>query len=176
MTETQAFRRAGALTEDSAKLSLRTTLRRAATSVAVTALAVGATALPADAQDFVFPSCQGFDVGVTFGDSHGNPVQVGPRAVLAAGSRTFTLDNEATGATTSVRTAGALVSARPGPNESTIFTVVGPSILFLFPTDPGGPSTTLYPGRLVFSQGADGVTTILSSSGATRDLCAVLGT
>ena len=123
MTETQALRRAGALTENSAKLSLRTTLRRAATCVAVAALAVVATALPADAQDFVFPSCQGFDVGVTFGDSHGNPVQVGPRAVLAAGTRTFTLDNETTGATTNVRAAGA-VSVEPGPNESSIVTVV----------------------------------------------------
>jgi hypothetical protein len=155
-------------------MSLTTALRRAATSVAAAALAVGATALPANAQDLVLPGCPGFDVGITFGESHGNPVQVGPRAVLLAGTSTFTLDNQTTGATTTVRTAGA-VSAEPGPNGSTIFMVAGPSVLILFPTDPGGPSTTLYPGRLVFSQSADGVTTIISTSGATRDLCAALG-
>jgi hypothetical protein len=173
MTKTQTLRRAAALTESGARLSLTTTLRRAATAVAAVALAVGASALPANAQDVVFPGCPGFDVGVTFGDSHGNPVQVGPRAVLLAGTSTFTLDNETTGATTTVRTAGA-VSAEPGPNGSTIFTVAGPNVLILFPTDPGGPSTTLYQGRLVFNQSADGVTTIISSSGATRDLCAAL--
>ena len=113
-------------------------------------------------------------MGVTFGDSHGNPVQVGPRAVLMAGTMTFTLDNERTTATTTVRTAGA-VRAEPGPDGSTIFTVAGPSVLILFPTDPGGPSTTLYKGTVVFNQSAEGVTTIISSSGATRDLCAALG-
>ncbi|HYJ26026.1 MAG TPA: hypothetical protein VE027_13535 [Acidimicrobiia bacterium] len=156
-------------------MSLTTPIRQAATSVAAAALAVGAAALPANAQDVVFPGCPGFDVGITFGDSHGNPEQIGPRAVLLAGTSTFTLDNETTGATTTVRTAGALVSSKPGPNGSTINTVAGPNVLILFPTDPGGPSTTLYPGRLVFSQSADGVTTIISSSGASRDLCAALG-
>src|SRR5262245_33597105 len=141
-------------------MSLKTTLRRAATSVAAAALAVGATALPANAQDMVFPSCTGFDVGLTFGVSHGNPVQAGPRPVLMAGTSTFTLNNEMTEATITVRTAGALVSGEPGPNGSTIFTIAGPSVLFLFPTDPDGASTTLYKGRLVLRQGADGVTTI----------------
>jgi len=63
----------------------------------------------------------------------------------------------------------------PGSNGSTIATVSGPSILFLFPTDPGGPATTLYRGRLVFDQSADGVTTVTSSTGGTVDLCAALG-
>ena len=175
MTRTKTLRPAGAFTENVADSSLTTALRRAAMSVAAVALAVGATALPANAQDVVFPGCPGFDVGVTFGDSHGNPAQAGPRAVLLAGTSTFTLDNETTGATTTVRTAGALVSSEPGPNGSTINTVAGPNVLILFPTDPGGPSTTLYSGRVVISQSVDGVTTIISTSGATRDLCAALG-
>jgi hypothetical protein len=156
-------------------MSLTTTLRRAATSVAAAALAVGATALPANAADVVFPGCPGFDVGVTFESSHGNPVQVGPRAVVMAGTNTYSLDNQTTGATTTVRSAGALVSEEDGPNDSTISTIAGPNILILFDTDPGGPSTTLYTGGLVLSTSADGVTTIISSSGATRDLCADLG-
>jgi len=56
--------------------------RRAATSVAVATIAVGAAAAPANAQDFVFPSCPGFDVGVTIKSSAGNPPHVGPRAVF----------------------------------------------------------------------------------------------
>jgi hypothetical protein len=155
-------------------MSLTTTLRRAAISVAAAVVAVGATALPANAQDIAFPSCPEFEVGVTFESSHGNPVQVGPRAVLAAGTNTYTLNNETTEATTTVRTAGT-VSSEPGPNGSTIFTVTGPNILFLFTTDPGGPSTTLYKGGVVFNQSADGVTTIISTTGTTVDLCAALG-
>lgn len=150
-----------------------TIARRAAISAAVATLAVGAAASPAHAQDFVFPSCRGFDVGVTIVSGAGNPINVGPRAVLAAGTFTFTLENMKTGATTTVRTAGTS-RATPGSNGSTIFTNTGPNLLFLFPTDPGGPSTTLYQGQLVINQSPDGVTTIKSSAGSTVDLCAVL--
>ena len=116
----------------------------------------------------------GFDVGITVGDQAGNPGDVGPRAVALAGSMEVTLENMETGTTYSVRTAGALRTS-PGPDGSTTATVTGPSILFLFPTDPGGPATTLYQGRLVFDQSADGVTTVMSSTGGTVDLCAALG-
>lgn len=152
---------------------LSTFARRTASSAFVASLAVGAFTAPASAQDFVLPSCPSFDVGVTIGDGAGNPIHVGPRAVFLAGTMTVALDNQTTGATQSVRTAGAARTA-PGPNGSTIWTVTGPSILFLFPSDPGGPSTTLYQGRLVFNQSADNVTTIKSSTGGTVDLCAAL--
>lgn len=148
--------------------------RRAATSVAVATIAVGAAAAPANAQDFVFPSCAGFDVGVTIKSSAGNPPNVGPRAVFLAGTKKVTLENMETAATLSVRTAGAAMTTA-GRNGSTIITISGPNLLFLFPTDPGGPSTALYDGRLVLNQGADDVTTIISSTGRTVDLCAALG-
>ena len=148
--------------------------RRTASSAVAASLAVGAATAPANAQDFVLPSCPGFDVGVTIGDGAGNPTTVGPRAVQLAGTMTIALDNQTTGTTYSVRTAGAARTA-PGPSGSTIWTVTGPSILFLFPSDSGGPSTTLYQGRLVFEQSADNVTTIKSSTGGTVDLCAALG-
>jgi hypothetical protein len=151
-----------------------TVARRVAGSAAVASIAVGAAAAPASAQDFVAPSCPGFDVGITVGDQAGNPDNVGPRAVAMAGSMEVTLENMETGTTYSVRTAGALRTS-PGSNGSTIATVSGPSILFLFPTDPGGPATTLFRGRLVFDQSADGVTTVTSSTGGTVDLCAALG-
>lgn len=110
--------------------------RRAATSVAVATIAVGAAAAPAQAQDFVFPSCPGFDVGVTIERSAGNPPHVGPRAVFMAGTNNVTLENMETGATLPVRTAGA-ARTTAGPNGSAIITISGPSLLFLFPTDPG---------------------------------------
>ena len=147
--------------------------RRVATSVAVASIAVGVAAAPASAQDVVVPACPGFDVGITLGSSHGNPEQVGSRAVLLAGTQEYTLENMESGTTYAVRSAGA-VSTSPGPNGSTVFTVTGPSVLLLFPTDPGGPATTLYRGRLVFTQSADGVTTIESSTGGTVDLCGAI--
>ena len=66
--------------------------RRAAISVAVAAIAVGAAATPAHAQDFVVPSCGGFDVGITFDSAHGNPINVGPYASLAR-TKTVQLGN-----------------------------------------------------------------------------------
>jgi hypothetical protein len=156
-------------------MSLSNTFRRTATVFVATALGVGATVLPANAQDLVLEdACPGFFVGLTFGDSHGNPVQVGPRAVSMAGTTTYTLDNETTGATITVRTAGVL-KAQSGPDGSTIFTVAGPSVLILFSSDPRGPSTTLYQGQVVTSTDAAGVTTILSESGPITDLCSALG-
>jgi hypothetical protein len=88
-------------------MSLSRAIRRAGTLAGVAVLAGGGTALPANAADFVFPSCPGFDIGLTPLTSHGNPVQAGPRAVVAAGSGTSTLDNETTGATITFRGAGA---------------------------------------------------------------------
>ena len=93
-------------------------------------------------------AARGFNVGATIESDAGNPIQVGPRAVLLAGSRDVTLENMKTGATYSVRIAGAATTS-PGPNGSTIFTVTGPSILFLFSKDPEGRATTLYQGGLV---------------------------
>jgi hypothetical protein len=148
-------------------------VRAAILGMTAATIAVGPAAAPANAEDG-FPSCFGFNVGATIESEAGNPTNVGPRAVLLAGTRKITLENLETGTTSSVRTAGAARTS-PGPNGSTIFTTTGPSILLLFPSDPGGKATTLYQGRLVFNQSADGVTTILSSTGGTVDLCAALG-
>jgi hypothetical protein len=147
---------------------------RGAALVALGALCWGVQVPTATAQDAVYPGCAGFDVGVTTTSSRGNPSSAGPRAVLLAGTSSHTLTNESTGATVGIRTAGS-VFATAGAGGSAIVTVNGPSVLILFPTDPGGPSTTLYSGRVVFEQSATGVTTLISSTGATRDLCAALG-
>ena len=68
-------------------------------------------------------------------------------------------------------------------NKSTIdaegiqtFQSTGKNVLILFPTDvPAGPSTTLYTGRLVYTVDTNtGVFTVVSSSGTTTDICALL--
>ena len=148
-------------------------IRRAATLTGVLALAAGATALPANAADITFPSCPGFDVGLTPLTSRGNPVQAGPRAVIAAGSGTSILDNESTGATTLFRGAGAFrIDERP--DGSLVFTSTGRTVVFLFPEDAGGPATIEYQGGVVSQVDAEGNFSVLSHSGATVDLCAVL--
>jgi hypothetical protein len=154
-----------------------TIARRVSTSVAVAAVAVGAAVAPANAQDSGYPSCPGFNVGVTLESEAGNPDIEGlPRAVLLAGTSTYTLENMETGTTISVRTAGATRSS-PGPGGSTNYTTTGPNILLPFPTDPEGPASTLYRGRVVINQSVDlePVTTVIASSGGTVDLCAALG-
>src|SRR6478735_2751824 len=155
-------------------MSISRTMRRAGTSAGVVALVVGATALPAKAADFTSPSCSGFDVGLTSLTSHGNPVQAGPRAVVAAGSGTSTLNNETTGATMPFHGAGAFNVAE-NPDGSLTFTGTGRTVVFLFDTDPGGPATTVYTGQVVSMVSADGTFSVLSHTGRTIDVCAVLG-
>jgi hypothetical protein len=62
-------------------------------------------------------------------------------------------------------------------NADGTFTVqaTGHNVVILFPTDvPAGPSTTLYTGRLVYTVDASNNFTVVSSSGPTTDICALL--
>jgi hypothetical protein len=145
-----------------------------ATAIGIGALLVAATATPANAADFVFPSCPGFDVGLTPLTNHGNPVQAGPRAVVAAGSGTSFLDNETTGATITFLGAGAF-NAEENPDGSVTLISTGRTVVFLFDTDPGGPATTVYTGGVVSQVSADGTFSVISHKGGTIDVCALLG-
>jgi hypothetical protein len=135
---------------------------------------VGGSALPANAADVTFPACPGFDVGLTFLTSHGNPAQAGPRAVVAAGSGTSILDNEVTGASITFQGAGSF-NVDESPDGTILFTATGRSVVFLFDTDPGGPATILYTGGVTTMQSPEGTFSVLSHSGSAVDLCAVLG-
>jgi hypothetical protein len=155
-------------------MSLSRSIRRAGLVAGLVVLAVGGIELPANAADFVFPSCPGFDVGLTPLTNHGNPVQAGPRVVVAAGSGTSLVDNETTGATITFRGAGAFMIEET-PDGSLTFTSTGRTIVFLFDTDPGGPATTLYTGGIVTMVSADGTFSVISHTGGTIDVCALLG-
>ena len=155
-------------------MSLSHAIRRAGLVAGLVVLAVGGTGLPANAAELVFPSCPGFEVGLTPLTNHGDPVQAGPRAVVAAGSGTSFVDNETTGARITFRGAGAF-KAEENPDGSFTFTSTGRTIVFLFDTDPGGPATTVYTGGIVTTASADGTFSVVSHTGRAIDVCALLG-
>ena len=155
-------------------MSISRVIQRAGAVAGVAVLAVGGTALPANAADFVVASCPGFDVGVTSLTSHGNPVQAGPRAIVAAGSGTSILDNETTGATIPFHGAGSF-NAAENPDGSVTLTATGRTLVFLFDTDPGGPATIVYTGRVVSMVSTDGTFTVISHTGRSVDVCPLLG-
>lgn len=155
-------------------MSLSRTMRRAGTMAGVVVLAVGGSALPANAADFTFPSCPGFDVGLTPLTNHGNPEQAGPRAVISAGSGMSILDNESTGASIPFHGAGSF-KVEENPDGTVTSISSGRTVLFLFDTDPGGPATILFTGGLTTRGNEDGTVEVVSHRGRAIDLCAALG-
>jgi len=70
---------------------------------------------------------------------------------------------------------GAVQQSVVNADGSATVTSTGHNVLILFPSDvPAGPSTTLYVGRVVFTVGANGVFTVVSTSGSATDICAAL--
>ena len=148
-------------------------IRRTAATLGTGVLAFALTLPPAHAADIVFPSCPGFDVGLTPLTGHGNPVQAGPRAIVAAGSGTSILDNETTGSSIGFHGSGAF-DVSENPDGSVLLTSTGQTVVFLFDTDTGGPATTIYTGGVVSEIAADGTFTVLAHSGRTVDVCSLL--
>ena len=157
----------------------------AAAAVASTAaLAVSADAAVAAPFHLVFPAgtaCT-FELAVdgvggdkrverTFVDTNGNPVRM-----LSAGvGSQLTFTNLSNGDTTALSANGAVTQTVFNADGSQTLTLTGHNVLFLFPSDvPAGPSSTLYVGRVVFTVDADGVFTVVSTSGSATDICAAL--
>ena len=61
------------------------------------------------------------------------------------------------------------------PDGSLTFTGTGRTVVFLFDTDPGGPATTVYTGQVVSKVSTDGTFSVISHTGRTIDVCALLG-
>ena len=110
-------------------------------------------------------------VNRTFVDANGNPVRM-----LSAGvGFQLTFTNLSNDATTALPANGAVMKTVFNPDGSQTVTTTGHNVLILFPSDvPAGPSTTLYVGRVVYTVDADGVFTLVSTSGKARDICASL--
>lgn len=164
------------------------------------ALSPAATAAPPIKEDppadfpanLVLPAgtaCPGFDLLLeatgsnatvrTFLDKSGNPIRI------FSGGRGYTLTytrlNSAGEPVRSVtiRPTGSVRSTVLNPDGSQTITETGTAGLILFPTDfPPGPTTTQYSGRIIYkvvNPGPNNVTTLLSTTGTKRDICAELG-
>jgi hypothetical protein len=165
------------------------TQRRLGASVlaaaALVAVASPAPAVAAPPYDAVIPAgvaCADFDLGLNtdsdprtifreFTDRDGNVV----RTITAGKGPDLTFANVSSG--TEITLKGNGFVTRTTLNDDGTQTVVntGHTVIILSPADvPAGPSTTLFVGRVVFEIDADGVFTILSTSGRTRNLCAEL--
>lgn len=134
-------------------------------------------------------ACSGFDLLLqatgsnatvrTFLDKSGKPIRI------FSGGRGFTLtytrlDSEgAPVRSITIRPTGSVRNTVLNPDGSQTITETGTAGLIMFPTDkPAGPTTTQYNGRIVYkveNPGPDNVTTLLSTTGTSRDICAELG-
>ena len=155
----------------------------AAAVALTTVLVVSADAAVAAEHDLVFPAgvaCD-FDLAVhfaggdkrierTFVDANGNPVRM-----LSAGvGSQLTFTNLSNDVTTALRANGAVMHTVFNADESQTVTLTGHNVLILFPSDvPAGPSTTLYVGRVVYTD-VGGVFTLQSTSGRATDICDAL--
>lgn len=142
-------------------------------------------ATAADPPDFVltFPdgmACNGFDLQIEgwFGKQHVKEFidKNGIVRILSAGTgSTLRYTNLATGETFSSKSNGAVTRVTYNPDGSSMNELMGHNVLILFPTDfPPGPSTTLYTGRVVYTNDADFNSTVLQESGQKIDICATV--
>lgn len=113
----------------------------------------------------------GKQVTRTFLDANGNPVRI----LTAGRGPALTFTNTSSRATFSTRGNGAVANVVVHPDGSQTVTLTGHNVLILFPSDvPAGPSTTLYVGRVVFDIDPNGTFTLVSATGRSTDVCAVL--
>jgi hypothetical protein len=107
----------------------------------------------------------------TFVDANGNTV----RLLSAGRGHQLTFTNLSSNATFALRASGAVMNTVFNADGSQTVTLTGNNVLILFPSDvPAGPSTTLYVGRVVFTVDANGVFTLVSTSGTATDICGAL--
>jgi hypothetical protein len=106
-----------------------------------------------------------------FTDAEGNTVW----SLSAGTGSAITFTNLSNSATLSLKSNGAVSRTTWNADGSSTVQSTGHNVLLLFPTDvPAGPSTTLYVGRVTYDVSAEGVFTLLSTSGASTDICAAL--
>ena len=156
---------------------LRSTLVAGATFV-LAGLAVPANAAPERGDDFgpiPFAAGEGcefpFAVSGTGGlvNTHTN----GEVITTTGRGSALTFTNPATGAVFATPSTGSNQRVTPLPDGTDLVVSTGNFVIILFSTDPGGPSTTLHHGRVVYIDD-NGEFTILSSAGSETDVCAAL--
>jgi hypothetical protein len=107
----------------------------------------------------------------TFTDQDGHVV----RTIAAGKGFDLTFTNADSGESIGFPSNGSVMKTTTNADGTHTVQVTGHTVVILFPSDvPAGPSTTLYVGRLVYTVDANGVFTVVSSSGPTTDICALL--
>ncbi|WP_426300377.1 hypothetical protein [Arthrobacter sp. R-11] len=160
---------------------------RALVSVALLAGLTLVAPQAANAEDIFgpFPACPNFDVSLSFsGGNQGLRVtrlHNGVVYTVTAGSGTtikfYAVDRQTGALLRSVTfDTKASVTKTAESGDVTKYTIKGYGTLLLFPTDPGGPSTTVYNGSVAFTlktATGDLVSTVVNS-GRQFDICAAL--
>ena len=156
-------------------------IRRAAAAIGIVVAGLTAampSAVAADAAlDFPAGIACAFPVHVDIANVGTNTVRVdSDRHVISAGTGSIlTFTNVDNGKTLTLNSNGSVQIRTPNADGTTTVTALGHNVVILFPTDvPAGPSTTLYVGRVVYTEDASGNFTILTHSGETTDICAAL--
>ena len=160
--------------------------RLVGTAVLVLSLSVGFSTTSAAAEEtrtLNFPANTACSFAVTivvtgsnsvtndFYDKNGNL----SRMILAGTGPAYTFTNTNTGKTLSTPARGSTRHVTVYPDGSVKIALTGHDLIILFPdADPAGPSTTLYNGRVVFTEDVDGVKTLLKVSGPSTDVCAAI--
>lgn len=126
-----------------------------------------------------FPGCTGFDITIsaTGGNQAVRVIREKNGVVfttIGGHGTVLTLTNAKTGKSVTFPTNGSVTHITNFPDRTAKFELTGQNVFILFPTDTGGPSSILYTGRVVFTNDANGISTIQSTSGRQRDLCAEL--
>jgi len=166
----------------SAHRSRRARVLAATASMAVllAAASPAAAAEPAFAVDFdagvVCPDTilhvEGFGAGAPV--YHEFTMPGGTARILSAGTGfALTFSSPDTDGSLALDANGAVNWMTSRPGEGTLMTLTGHNVVFLFPAD-GGPSTTLYVGRVQISVAADGVWTVERTAGTALDVCAAI--
>ena len=163
-----------------------TTLRRFAAIVAATALAAIGVVAPASAAGpwtMTFAAGDVCSFPLTVSGTGDNPEVYREfvdrdgkvRAILSAGKgQTLTYMNVSTGKAFSTPANGAVSWTVYRADGSQTIKLLGHNVVFLFPTDVGGPSATLYSGLAVIKIDPAGVWKVVKESGKKLNICAQL--
>ncbi|MET3949202.1 hypothetical protein [Arthrobacter sp. UYEF36] len=163
------------------KLMFGKTPRRFAPAAALLAALTLAAPQSAFAAEPVleYPGCDGF--AITISGTGGNQAvrllrdKDGVTYTIIGGHGTvLTVGKAGTDKSVTFPTNGSVTKITSYPDGTADFQLTGKNLFVLFPTDEPGPSTVLYTGRVTFSNDATGVSTVTSTSGTQRDICAEL--
>jgi hypothetical protein len=132
-----------------------------------------------------YPGC--VDFNITISATGGNQATRVTRlrngiiySVVGGHGTTLTIGNATTGKSVTFPTNGSVThTAATSPPETgtTEVQLTGDNVLVQFPTDPGGPTTILYTGRItytVLTATNDQIGFLTTTAGRQRDICAEL--